>query len=223
MNPWEQLPKTAPFVLDADRPALTAFNSRAKPRQAVDTSLLPEPFLGRPKAPVVLLGLNPGWSPDDADWHNRPDFARLCRANVLHESSQYPFYLLNPAVASSPGGRWWRQRLRAVIHETNLECTSRGLMCVEYFPYHSDTYSGATPRLQSQEYGFQLVRAAMGRGAIIVILRSEKRWCEAIPDLCEYSLCYRLRSVQYVSISPRNCPEGFESIVAALRQECEAA
>lgn len=222
MNPWAQLPKTRPFVLDSDRASIDAFNSRATSRHAVDTSLLPEPFLGRPDAPVVLLGLNPGWSADDGVWHSRADFAHLCRANARHESSSYPFYLLNPALASSPGGRWWSQRLRAVIQETSLECAARGFLCVEYFPYHSDRYSGTTPRLESQEYGFHLVRAAIARGAIIVMLRSVKRWCAAIPEICGYPNCHRLRSVQYVSISPRNCPEGFEAIVAALRRECEA-
>jgi hypothetical protein len=61
-----------------------------------------------------------------------------------------------------------------------------------------------------------LVRQAIERGAIIVILRSEKLWYEAVPELVRYQQLYRLRSVQNVMITPNNCPEGYDRILAEL-------
>lgn len=217
MNPWQELPTAQPFVLEGDRALVDTFNTRAKARQAIDTSLLPEPFLGRPHAPVVLLGLNPGWSPGDAEWHRNPEFVRLCRANLVHEPSRYPFYLLNPTL-SAPGTRWWTSRLRLLIESVGVEAVAQGLLCVEYFGYHSATYSGATPRLPSQDYGFNLVRSALAREAVVLVLRSAKFWFAAVPELSSYRRRYSLRSVQNVSVSPKNCPDGFSEVLGALRR-----
>lgn len=214
-NPWIHLPTVAPYVLQDDLPLIDAFNRTAIRTQYIDTSLLPEPFLGRPDAPVVLLGLNPGWSPHDALWHANPDFAKVSRGNLAHASSRYPFYLLNPA-HSSPGYRWWARRLRPLIERLGLDAVATGLLCVEYFPYHSDKYGSRSPRLLSQDYGFALVRSALARRAAVVVLRSSKRWFQAIPELGDYDRRFALRSVQNVTISRRNCPDGFDEIIQAI-------
>jgi hypothetical protein len=216
MNPWVKLPTSRPFVLGFDRSLVDAFNVRANAREMIDTSLLPEPFLGRPDAPVVLLGLNPGWSPEDAEWHGKQEFALLCRANLVHEDSRYPFYLLNP-ILDAPGSRWWSSRLRSLIERVGLETVAQGVLCVEYFPYHSATYGERTPRLQSQDYGFALVRNALERNAVIVVLRNKRRWFAELPELETYHRLFFLRSVQNVSISPKNCPEGFAEIIRELQ------
>ena len=78
-NPWLDLPKRPPFVLKRDLPAIGELNGHANKDHRIDVDLLPEPFLGSTVAPVVLLGLNPGWSPEDAVWHAKPAFARLLR------------------------------------------------------------------------------------------------------------------------------------------------
>jgi len=67
-NPWEHLRQTPHFVLDMDKP-FTAWHDQNKgqfdPAKRIHLELLPEPFLGRHEAPVTLLNLNPGFSPDD--------------------------------------------------------------------------------------------------------------------------------------------------------------
>src|SRR2546428_10719975 len=136
-NPWLDLPKRPPFVLKRDLPAIGEFNGHANKDHRIDVDLLPEPFLGSTVAPVVLLGLNPGWSPEDAVWHAKPAFARLLRGNLAHSLAQYPFYLLDPS-QSSPGSLWWSRRLRALIERVGLGAAARAVSCVEYFPYHSN-------------------------------------------------------------------------------------
>ena len=215
-NPWHSLPSREPFVLAGDRLQIEAFNRTAKREHQVDLTLRPEPFLGNPEAPVLLLGLNPGWSREDRAWHRRRDFSELCCRNLAHSTSSYPFYLLNPQL-DAPGSHWWRRRLRSVIEIVGLECTARSLMCVEYFPYHTNSFSSRTPLVDSQHYGFALVRRAMTRRAEILLMRSTRRWLEAVPELDSYKHRHELRSVQNVSISPRNCPKGFMRLVSALR------
>src|SRR2546427_6801526 len=113
-NPWLDLPHQAPFVLTEDAKAVADFNRSATDATRSHVELLPEPFLGDPKAPVVLLSLNPGFSHEDADCHTDPTFARLSRANLEHRACDHPFYLLNPTV-SGPGRRWWDRRLSRLL------------------------------------------------------------------------------------------------------------
>jgi hypothetical protein len=215
-NPWKLLPEDEPFVLEEDRALVDSFNQRAKKDYRIHVNLRPEPFLGRPDAPVVLLNLNPGWDEKDAEWHTNQVFAELSRANLMHASSPYPFYLLNPKCQSSPGHCWWTKKLRWLVERVGLQTAASRLFCVEYSPYHSKKF-GSVPCLPSQQYGLQLVQAAMKRSAIVVIMRSGKRWLEAVPSLRSYELCFQLSSPQGAFVSPRNCPPGkFEEVVCAL-------
>jgi hypothetical protein len=62
-NPWCHLPDEAPFVLPGDKERIDEFNERvgATSKSFLQiTKLLPEPFIGDPNAPVVLLSNNPG-------------------------------------------------------------------------------------------------------------------------------------------------------------------
>ena len=217
LNPWLDLPRFGPFVLPDDDAAITSFNQTATELMKVHRELLPEPFLGDPKAPVVLLSLNPGFSDDDAGCHADPTFSRLSRANLEHGASDHPFYLLHPSIRG-PGRNWWDQRLGRLLEATAREIVARRVLCVEYFGYHSKRFAHQRLRLSSQDYGFFLVRQAIARRAVIVLTRSRQLWFEAVSELEAYSRLFLLRSVQNTTIRPRNCPSGFSDIVAALKE-----
>lgn len=214
-NPWLDLSETAPFALASDVEAIARFNNRAGTNTSIHLELLPEPFLGDPAAPVVLLGLNPGYSPEDLVHHGSPDFVSLSRQNLRHEHNQYPFYLLNPDI-TAPGRLWWERKLSRLINARGREAVAQKVLCVEYFPYHSRGFAHSKLSLPSQRYSFHLVRNAIKRNAIVVVLRSEKLWRDALPELVNYRQLYRLRNVQNVTITPNNCPDGYDSILAAL-------
>lgn len=215
-NPWARLPAGQPFVLSEDRQALESFNRTAPPHLQLRLEHLPEPFLGRPDAPVVLLGLNPGYDERDDHWHNLPEFAARSRANMVHGPLDYPFYLLDPA-HPTPGHDWWRKKLRALIERTSLMAVARNVLCVEFFPYHSLSYGHDGLRVPSQYYSFDLVRRAMARGAVLVRMRAEARWFRAVPQLASYERLRRCTSVQNPTISHRSLPDGFEEIVGLVR------
>ena len=204
VNPWQQLPAGPPYVLPQDARVVEQFNAGAKPHHAIDYDLLPEPFLGRQDAPVVLLNLNPGWSCKDGRWHEREDFQRLNRANLLHQAGAHAFYLLNPAIAAAPGAEWWSRRLGALIVEVGLSGVSENILCVEYFPYHSQKFDGKVA-VASQAYSRHLVTEAMGRGALVVGMRGRKLWEAAIRGLAEYQNACWLNSPQAVFVTAKNC------------------
>jgi hypothetical protein len=175
--------------------------------------ILPEPFLGRPDAPLVLLNLNPGYKPADRDRHRDPIFAARSRGNLIHSNAEYPFYLLDPELTTSG---WWNRKLRPLIAAVTLRTVGRNVLCVEYFPYHSKRFRHRQLRVPSQQYGFWLVRQAISRNAMIVLLRSQRLWFHAVPELESHDRLCRLRSVQNTTFSPKNCPDGFSSAVDIL-------
>jgi hypothetical protein len=197
-NPWPALAPTDPYILEEDTQAVLAFNRgpHAGPDVAFHLDLLPEPFLGNPTAPIVLLNLNPGFdASEDPHWHAVPEFRDLSRANLRHDPSLgYPFFLLDPRLAASGGGKWWRKRLRPLLETCGQEAVSTALLCVEYLPYHSRHFSGRTPQVPSQRYAFSLVQSAVDRGAVIIALRSAAKWHAAVPALASYHRSFVIRT-----------------------------
>ncbi len=211
-NPWHTLPNDGALVLPADRPAITRYNSAVPTEKQIHLDLMPEPFLGSPEAPIVLLALNPGFSPDDYQWHQQEHFRKLSLGNLIHAPMQYPFYLLDPSISASPGAQWWRKRLRRLIEAYGADSVARSILCVEYFPYHSKEYGRRVPSVPSQQYSFHLVASALWRGALVIVMRAWNTWRVAVPALERYALLYRLKSPRSPYISLRNCPEGYHAI-----------
>lgn len=216
INQWSKLPTTPPYILDIDKTTIEGKKAKFNENTELHFELLPEPFLGNFLAPVILLNLNPGYSPDDIIYHQQQTFIDLSLANLNHQSLEYPFFLLDPSL-SAPGREWWERKLGALIRDTNKETVANTVLCVEYFPYHSRRFGHHKLFLPSQEYSFHLVRQAMARNAIIVLMRSKKLWLSAVPELEEYSSLFSVRNVQNPTISPGNCPESYSSIIRALK------
>jgi len=211
VNPWRDLPHEAPYVLPIDQEAISAFNRRASPLHVIHPEIVPEPYLGDPSAPVVLLNLNPGYVDEDLDVHIEPPFKAAARANLLHDGGEWPLYLLNPAFPS-PGRNWWLRKLSALIAAVgNAKTVASRVFVAELHGYHSRRFHGRL-RVPSQRYTFDLVRASIARGAILVMMRGRRVWMETLPELASANPVV-LRNPQNPTISPGNCPEAFGGIV----------
>jgi hypothetical protein len=197
------------------------FNRRANSAVRIHTKLLPEPFLGRFDADVILLNLNPGFAPENIGVHRRPDFVRVVRRTLRGTPQPYPFYYLDPE-KDGGGFRWWHSRLAHLICETSEKVVAQGVLCVEYFPYHSLRFGHAAIRVPSQEFGFSLVRAALRRRALVIVMRARRLWEGAVPELRGYQYLFRLNSPQNVMITRRNCPSGFEAVLRRLKRRQHA-
>jgi len=170
-NPWAQLPKEAPFLLPHDAALIEGFNLTAEDCFKVRAEIIPEPFLGNPDAPIVLLSHNPGFDEEnDLPHHGDPNFAILSRANLLHKPINFPLYLLDPTIART---KYWEGKLRWLIERFDIPTVAHSVFCVEFFPYHSERFD-RTIGVPSQQYSFSLVKQAITRGAVILILRGER-------------------------------------------------
>lgn len=214
-NPWISLPKTPPYVLASDASLLQRFNATAAERHRFDLSLFPEPFFGVPSAPVVVLNLNPGWSPGDAAVHADHRFAEMSLRSLAHKLQPYPFLHLQPN-GQTPGNRWWVQRTRELSSDVGFDVVARQLCCIQFAPYHSREYTPASPQLPSQEYGFSLVREAMARGAEIVLMRSAAIWFRAVPELATYGRLHRGSNPRAPYLTRGNLKHSYAAISARL-------
>lgn len=179
--------------------------------------MLPEPYLGHPAAPIVLLSLNPGFSKDDVPFYQDPYAREVWHKNLFHEPLEYPFILLDTGVPQAVGGSaWWRRKLALPLKLVGDAGAARAFFCIEFFPYHSKKYRPLDRVLPSQEYGFHLLREAMTREALVIVMRSQKVWEQAVPQLRRYGRKFVLKNPQNVSVSPGNCPNGWAEIERTL-------
>ena len=215
-NPWTALPKNLPYVLASDIALLDRFNATVSTKHRYDTTLFPEPFFGSLSAPVVVLNLNPGWSPEDAAVHADPAFAAMSRRSLEHTLNPYPFLHLQPD-GNTPGGRWWRQRTREIASDVGFQVAARQLSCIQFVPYHSSEYAGSSPRLPSQDYSFYLVRQAMARGAEILVMRSVNLWLAAVPELASYNRLHQGSNPRAPFISRGNLKSSYNVVVERMR------
>ena len=217
-NPWRQLPKRFPYVLSADTFAVEKFNQRAGDNHRIHTdNKLPEPYLGDPTAPIVLLNLNPRFDDSDHRYVTDPCARALQLGNLRHAPAAYPFYHLDPRMAGFGGAKWWKPRLRALIDLVGVEVVANRVFCIELFPYSSREYRDMGHLLDSQRYGFHLVEQAIDRRALIVIMRSKTAWCAQIPRLTTYDRLCACSNPRTPYISPGSLPTAFPRIEQILR------
>jgi len=218
-NPWRDLPDEAPHVLDIDRPHVEAFNATVKNTQRrLLTHVLPEPFAGdAANAGVLVLMLNPGFAGSERRWHDKPEYAEAMRANIQGRPRQYPLIHLDPRWSQSPGGKWARARLRVLTERVGLEVVAENLAFVDFHGYHSRSFQPIPVTLPSQAFGFDVVRRAIGRCAVIVVGRGADAWMTAVPELLTYENTFENKNPRSLYITPGMLGgRAFRSIVSAL-------
>jgi hypothetical protein len=179
-------------------------------------SLLPDPWVGRLEAPVVLLNLNPGQSPGDAAAHQLPEVHRAIVANLRQEPTRFPLFYLDPDLAGIPGASWWQRSLRPLIERFGAEQVANQVVCLEFHGYHSATYKALPVMLPSQWFVFGKLLEAIHRDATVIVMRGQAAWRMAVPELLSHQRVLTTRNARASVVSPRNCPDGWEQIVAAI-------
>ena len=221
-NPWLALPRKPAFVLAGDAAPIRAFNGYARPQHRIDLRFLPEPWSGRLTAPVMLLNLNPGIPTDPraarnhAMWFKRPELRRAIRANLERRPQPYPFYHLDPHIAGSGGAKWWTRALGPLLRKVGAKRLSQRVCALEFFPYHSRNFQLFPATLESQLYTFDALRTVIEGGAVVVAMRGLSYWSVAVPELLDYRRRYTTINPRAASISPRNCPDGYDDVLAAI-------
>ncbi len=199
-NPWQNLKPI--YVLPEDLAAIAHHRNYSNLR----LDALPSQVIGGlDKAEVVFLLLNPGFNEKDVSVDlTLPHFVEANRRNHTDPFGS-PFYYFGSGLEVTGGYIWWARILKPLIKAGVTEATLRDkIMAIEYFPYHSKDWKDL-PSVPSQQYAFELVREAMSRNKTIII-RSPKRWLEAIPELAAYPYV-TFNSQLNVTVSPKNLGE----------------
>lgn len=220
VNPWHDLPQQPPYVLPDDEPFVSSFNSLAGPDHFLHINiLLPEAFVGATDAPVVLLSNNPGFTDEGAVDKQTPSFIEKLRKNLHREPLDYPFVFLDPEFVGK-GRQWWERKLKHLLAQFGHQVVAKSILNIPYFPYPSRKFGHQRLRLPSQEYTFDLVRAAVIRRAVIVLMRQGRRWLDAVPELKGYERLFQVTNSQNPAVSPGNCRE-FQEVVRAIATASE--
>ncbi len=215
-NPWIHLPSKSPYVLETDKKVVEIFNRKCNANNQIHTELLPEPFLGDPIAPIVVLQLNPGFNKIDRKFNKQKEFhLRLLQSIQQVNGNQKHFYLSEST--DSGGGKWWSIFTKSLVQKFDRLTVARNIFAIEFFPYHSFSFNHAHLRLPSQDFSFKLVREAIKRHAVIVLCRGENFWFGTVPELADYKkLCY-VRNPRKTTLSEINLgKKGFSLVCNAL-------
>lgn len=222
-NPWLTLSKQPPFVLPQDEPMLDVYNARHNPSlTAYRLHLPPLPFQGNPEAPILVLGLNPGYDIGDETKQTTDYFLETSFRNYHHDATlPYPLFFLDPQIegsASGKGQQWWYRRLKHLRGLYDDTLLAQALLSIQYVPYRSTTYKSARQTLPSQDYSFALVNQAIERNALIIGLRSRKLWVEAVEGLKDYQRFYTTSSPRNPILSAQQLGKGYEELLAELNK-----
>jgi len=137
------LPEKPPFVFPEDKKKVEAFNKKAGQKHPLYLGLIPEAYLGRPDAPLVLLGNIAGVSEtgdepaQPAAYRLKPAFMERMRNNLLnnkaHTESKCPFIYFDPGINPPGDDDWWDRKLKHVLAEFGIGDASQAHSGTEHF------------------------------------------------------------------------------------------
>ena len=219
-NPWLDLTidKNGKYILDIDRETILKLQKSLNEKYELRLELFPAPFDGDPKAPVYLLNLNPGFGENDKNEMSR--IQEFVFKNLRHQPMEYPFCSLNPKLNGTGGNIWWIKILGPLLRKINNDkLVSQKIFCVEYFPYHSKSFN-ANILVPSQEYNIYLIKKAIQKNKVFIIMRREKDLYSLIPELKEHQkrgMVFSCKNKQRPWISEKNIEkDGFNKIVEMM-------
>lgn len=216
LNPWSNLGDEAPFVLPIDAEAVEQHNAKAKSEYRFNLSMAPEPWMGDPHAPVVVLTGNPRYRVDDLPTHARPDVRARLLAGARQEPQPYPLVWLDPALADTSGAAWYLSKLKALCDAVGIETVARNMVFFESLPYHSAALKQPKVPIPSQQHTNQRARDAVLQGKVVIWQRGP--WPELLDlDLMSMRTVSRPNSLQSSYLSRKNLtPEVFDRVVEAM-------
>ncbi|HRE80804.1 MAG TPA: hypothetical protein PLN52_07135 [Opitutaceae bacterium] len=212
-NPWHDLPSQPPYVLPCDEEVVAKLE-RSRPG-TIALHLLPQPFLGNLRAPVVLLLANPGFGESDTAFENEtPQFTESLRSSITHPEENPHHIHFDLRFDQGPGFVWWAKRTKELAKTCGP--LSEKLLVLQRVPYHSKTYPYALENLPSFTYIEYLLKSALQRQATIVCTRIRKSWTKLVGE--EPSNYFHTKNPRAVFFTPRNLShDAFSQIVRTLQ------
>ncbi len=216
-NPWTELPSTAPYIHPRDVDHLFSVYDHLDKSKRPHTELLPNPVVGDPStAKIVLLTKFPLYDPRIIeDYEDVPGYKDACRASLLFENTECPFFFIDPRFKDTVAYQWWYPKLSRLIDDCGFEAVSKGVMNVSYFPYHMQVPHMSTRPLYTQRmFTFELARAARDAGKKIVMITFGAEWQKVM----RFADSMKLRSTQNLAITAENVAVGrYAELLEAIK------
>ena len=217
-NPWIELSyNTSEYVLPEDKTPILEFNkTRKKEENKFHLEVPPEPYLGNPDAPVVVLAKCPGYMDEDKPFMlNDELFRGAMRKTLLHQQQEFPIYYLNPKFGTSPGAEYWLKKMKGLLEVRSFRALANNIFILNYFPYKCKN-AVSFPSISSISYSKYLLEKAMERNAVIILSSGTSQW-RSIVDVENYPYLIKPNSQITGSLGPGNFSgNDFDSIVSRL-------
>lgn len=149
---------------------------------------LPEPYSGNPNSNVYCLNKNPG-APDKC-FSDDKEFEQATLKNLAlkQETCFWANGIFNKCGKLHDGVKWLKQRTRKLEEILNRQPQ---IFFIEYFPYHSTKGFDFPAHLPSYDFSDMLIRQAIDKKKLIIIMREKAGWLRRIKEMGEYeNLCY---------------------------------
>jgi hypothetical protein len=224
-NPWLNLDlgeKASPrYVHPADEALVSAYEAKRRgPDYQLATHLLPEPWVGRLDAPVVVLLANPGVSEREGNPKWSPNAAERQRASatIRQKKLDVPYYWLDDELSDTDGYEWAVKLFGRLAADVGGNGVARNMVSLAAHPYHSSSFDDRLRALHTQRFTLAALRRAISQDALVVALRARKYWFSAVPELEEYERrgrVLRTSAMQNTTLAPGNV-EHYDDLCFAL-------
>lgn len=211
VNPWTNLFNNDGIIADCDK---TFFDKqKVTPHQYANSiniknkdvdltfDSLPDPYNGNPKSKVYCLCKNPGKPDKCFDGDNNFEKATINNLLLKSQSCFWAETIRNKCGKLHDGVEWLAKRTKRLkeILEGHPD-----IFFIEYFPYHSSKGFDFPKHLPSYDFSDALIKQAMQKGKLIIIMREKKGWFDRIDGLKNYhNLCF-LKCAQGGYLTPDN-------------------
>ena len=244
INPWKELiekmnknyeAEDKCYALNQDVEIIHSFNRSLTDKNSelykIHTHIHPSHYTGNIlKAKVILLATNPGYNKkEESSLYKNPVFHKEVFDNLTFQNES----MLSADIERRNQSSYWHNKLKRLIYETNFDTVSEYVAKIQFFPYHSVKYRSIPkkhfikhelPYLNSQLFGFEIIKDAIEKGKLIIVLRSKKEWFSAIKELEQYSkqgMVLEIKNKRQPYITPNNfeTPSDFQKIKKILCKE----
>lgn len=159
----------------------------------------PEPYSGDPNSNVLCLNLNPGEKDIlfESIPANKKRYGLLMEQTLLGKAKNSLWYQLK----DHSGYCWLMDKTRTLWESLHREPK---IFMVEFFPYHSQNALRFPSYLPSYTFSDCLIKEAMDKDKIIIIMRYEQGWYKRIPTLKTYNKLIVLKSFRSGKITKNN-------------------
>ncbi len=218
-------------ILKDDKEVIVAYNSIQNEIFKLRTDILPAHYSGNIyKARIILLASNPGFVENEMnDFYTAEKYIMQRIDDLTFANDSFPRNDEDRREKSD----YWYKKLQHLIHD-DLESVSKKIALLQFNPYHSIKFREIPmkyfnsnvnkPYLESQNFGFQILKKCIERGALIVVLRSKKAWFKAVPELIEHEenrMVLTIKNKRNPVLSPKNFDEvdSFEILKNKLNEK----